>query len=318
MRTNGGRATEIAMDNGRAEVDGRTSRKEGVDRATQRERAAAFQRLHAGARAVVLVNAWDAASARLLEEAGQSAIATTSAGMAWSLGYADGEQMGTQDLVAACRRICRVVKTPVSVDIERGFGSTAGEVCAVVRPLLDIGVVGINIEDGVTPGTGQLAPPEILAERIAALRALVRESDGALFINARTDTYFAPAIDPASRDDETVRRARIYVEAGADGIFVPGLVSLPEISRLARTVARPLNIYAGHDGVPSIQALEHAGVRRVSLGCGPLQAALALTRRIAREALEQGTYAAMTADMIPGNEANELFRALSTGRTGGD
>jgi 2-methylisocitrate lyase-like PEP mutase family enzyme len=309
MRTNGGRATESEMDHGR--------RREGVDLTTQKERAEEFQRLHAGERALVLVNAWDAASARLLEEAGQAAIATTSAGMAWSLGYPDGERMEAEDLIAACRRICRVVKTPVSVDVERGFGSTAGEVCAVVRALLDIGVVGINIEDGVMPGTGQLAPPDILAERIAALRALARESDGALFINARTDTYFAPTIDPASRHDETVRRARIYVQAGADGIFVPGITSLPEITRLARTVARPLNIYAGHDGVPPIPALEHAGVRRVSLGCGPLQAALALTKRIAREALEQGTYAAMTADMVSGDEANGLFRAVSAARIGG-
>jgi 2-methylisocitrate lyase-like PEP mutase family enzyme len=306
------------MDNGRAEVDGRTSRKEGAGCATQKERAAEFQRLHAGERALVLVNAWDAASARLLEEADQAAIATTSAGMAWSLGYADGERMGAQDLIAACRRICRVVKTPVSVDIERGFGSTAVEVRALVRSLLEIGVVGINIEDGVTPGTGQLATPDILAERIVALRGLVRESGGALFINARIDTYFAAGIDPASRYEETVRRARIYVQAGADGIFVPGLASLPEISRLARTVARPLNIYAGHDGVPPIPALEQAGVRRVSLGCGPLQAALALTRRIAREAREHGTYAAMTADMIPGDEANGLFGAVSSGRIGGD
>jgi 2-methylisocitrate lyase-like PEP mutase family enzyme len=294
MRMNGGRATESEMGNGRTA-----------------DRAAEFQRLHAGERALVLVNAWDAASARLLEEAGQAAIATTSAGMAWSLGYADGEQMGAEELIAACRRICRVVKIPVSVDIERGFGSTAGEVSAVARALLEIGVVGVNIEDGVTSGTGQLAPPDILAERIAALRTLVRESGRALFINARIDTYFASAIDPASRYEETLRRARIYVQAGADGVFVPGLTSLPEITRLARTVPRPLNIYAGHAGVPSIHALEHAGVRRVSLGCGPLQAALALTRRIAKEALEQGTYTAMTADMISGDEVNGLFRAVS-------
>jgi 2-methylisocitrate lyase-like PEP mutase family enzyme len=304
------------MDNGRDAVDRRTSRGEDVDRLTQKERAEDFRRLHAGERALVLVNAWDAASARLLEEAGQPAIATTSAGMAWSLGHPDGERMGAQDLIAACRRICRVVRAPVSVDIERGFGSTPVEVSAVVRALLDIGVVGINIEDGVTPGTGHLTPPDILAERIAALRALVRESDGALFINARIDTYFAAGIDPASRYEETVRRARIYVRAGADGIFVPGLTNLAEINQLARTVARPLNIYAGHDGVPPIPALEQAGVRRVSLGCGPLQAALALTRRIAKEAREQGTYAAMTADMIPGDEANDLFRAVSSGRIG--
>ncbi len=280
-----------------------------MERVARQERATQFRRLHGGERALVLINAWDAGSARLLEEAGQSAIATTSAGMAWSLGYADGERMGAHELIAGCKRICRVVAAPVSVDIERGFGRTPGEVCAVVRALLDIGVVGINIEDGVTPGTGQLAAPGILAERIAAVRKLARELDVALFINARTDTYLAPAIDVATRYAETLCRSRIYVEAGADGIFAPGLTSIDEISSLARAVDRPLNAYAGYDGAPSVDALRRAGVRRISLGCGPLQAVLALTRRIGVEALEQGTYAAMTADMLSVGEVNDLFAA---------
>ena len=283
-----------------------------MERTKREERALAFRRLHAGERALVLVNAWDAASARLLEDAGQSAIATSSAGMAWSLGYADGEGMGAGELIAACGRICRVATAPVSVDIERGFGGTPKDVCGVVRALLEMGVVGINIEDGVTPGSGQLAPAETLAERIAAVRTLARDAAMDLFINARIDTYFAPSIGAAARYDETVRRAHIYVQAGADGIFVPGLTDVDEIARLARAVARPLNVYAGHDGVPPVGALERAGVRRVSLGCGPFQAALALTRRIAREALERGTYAAMTADMLSAGEANGLFPAPAT------
>src|SRR5262245_51969308 len=117
----------------------------------------------------------------------QAAIATTSAGMAWSLGYSDGEQLSAHELVEACARICRVVTTPVSVDIERGYGRTPAEVSATVRALLELGVVGINIEDGFTPETKELAPPGALTEKISAIRAVAEEAGAALFINARTD-----------------------------------------------------------------------------------------------------------------------------------
>jgi 2-methylisocitrate lyase-like PEP mutase family enzyme len=274
-------------------------------KATQQERAEAFHQLHTDGGILVLVNAWDAASARLFEQAGSPAIATTSAGMAWSLGYPDGEQASVRELLEACARICRVVTAPVSVDIERGYGQTTAEVSATVRALLELGIVGINIEDGLTPGTKELAPPH--TEKISAIRAVAEEAGVRLFINARTDTYLAPANDPEARYEETVRRARLYVAAGADGIFVPGLESLEEMARMAQVVPRPLNIYAGYAGLPRVDELRRAGIRRVSLGCGPLQAALALARRIATETLNEGSYTAMTADMLSAKEANSLF-----------
>src|SRR5262245_30723353 len=264
----------------------------------QRERAEEFHRLHANDKPLILVNAWDAVSARLFEQAGSPAIATTSAGLAWSMGYPDGEQMDKRGLIQSGARSCRVVTWPVSVDIERGFGRTPADVSETVRALIELGVVGVNIEDGVASGSTQLVPPVILAEKISAIRAVAEEVGIRFFINARTDTYFVPADDPAARFDETVNRARIYIEAGADGIFVPGLESIEEIERMAREVARPLNIYAGYAGPPSVAALGRAGVRRVSLGCGPLQAVLALARHIANEVLKEGTYTAMTARMI--------------------
>ncbi len=273
----------------------------------QQERAEQFHRLHAGDKPLVLVNAWDAASARLFEQAGSPAIATTSAGLAWSLGYSDGERIDKRELIQACERICRVVTVPVSVDIERGFGRTAAEVCETVRALIELGVVGVNIEDGVASGTTELVQPVMLAEKISAIRAVAEKTGVPLFINARTDTYFVPADDPAARYGEAVRRALIYREAGADGIFVPGLESLEEMERMARAVALPLNIYAGYAGLPPVAALERAGVRRISLGCGPLQAALALALRIATETLNQGTYTAMTETMISAAEVNSLF-----------
>jgi 2-methylisocitrate lyase-like PEP mutase family enzyme len=268
--------------------------------------------LHAnGAKPLVLVNAWDAASARLLERAGSSVIATTSAGMAWSLGHADGEQLPVDELVAACARICRVAggRLPVSVDIERGYGRDADEVCALVRTLIGLGVVGLNIEDGVMPETRRLRPPQDLCERIAALRALAAQMDVRLFINARTDVYVASDQDPAGRFDEALRRARQYAAAGADGIFVPGLDRLDEIACFAQAIALPLNVYAGYPGVPEVAALAAAGVRRVSLGCGPLQSALGLLSRIADETLTLGRYDAMTRGMASAAELNRLFPA---------
>jgi 2-methylisocitrate lyase-like PEP mutase family enzyme len=271
----------------------------------QQTRAEAFHQMHAGM--LVLVNVWDAASARLFEEAGSPAIATTSAGIAWSLGYSDGEQISLSELLEACARICRVVTAPVSVDIERGYGKTPAEVAAMVGALLELGVVGINIEDGITPGTNEIAPPNILAEKISAIREVAEEAGLRLFINARTDTYLAPADDPHARFEETVRRAQKYIAAGADGIFVPGLEKLEEMEQMVRILTRPLNIYAGYAGLPPVNELRRVGVRRVSLGCGPLQAALALARRIAAETLVNGTYTAMTANMLSAAEANALF-----------
>jgi 2-methylisocitrate lyase-like PEP mutase family enzyme len=174
-----------------------------------------------------------------------------------------------------------------------------------VRALIELGVVGINIEDGRR--SGKLVPSAVLAQNIAALRALARDTGVDLFINARTDVYFVAWDDGRARYEEAIRRAHEYVKAGADGIFVPGLENLDEIASMARTLARPLNVYAGYEGIPAVDALRRAGVRRVSLGGGPLQALLAHARRIATEALDEGTYAAMTADMLDNGEVNALF-----------
>jgi 2-methylisocitrate lyase-like PEP mutase family enzyme len=281
------------------------SRRKTMDRKQQRERAGAFRRLHEGERALVLVNAWDVASARVFEEAGSPAVGTTSAGMAWSLGYADGERLPRSALIDACARISRVVNVPVTVDIERGFGASPKETCATVRALLELGVVGINIEDGRE--AGRLASSAALVEKIVAIRSLARELDVDLFVNARTDAYFVAWDDPDARYDEAVRRALEYVNAGADGVFVPGLEDPAEMTRMSRAITRPLNIYAGYEGIPPVDVLGRAGVRRVSLGCGPFQALLAQARTMARETLGTGTYGTMTSSMLSNSEVNALF-----------
>jgi len=272
---------------------------------SSRQQAGIFHRLHARLDPLVLVNAWDAASARIVERAGATAIGTTSAGMAWSLGYADGERMPASELLAACARICRVAGVPVSVDIESGFGDSAQAVCDVAGALIDMGAAGINIEDGTRPGTRELASPEVLCERIAAIRKL----DACFFINARTDAYFVPWDDPAARFEEAKRRARLYAAAGADGIFVPGMSSLEEIAGMAGAVSLPVNVYAGYAGAPPAEGFARAGARRISLGCGPLQSALGLVGRIAREAFEHGRFGAMGEGMLSVGEINGLFAA---------
>jgi len=271
------------------------------------QQAELLHRLHGPGKVLVLVNAWDAVSARVLERAGASVIATTSAGMAWSLGYADGERVPGDEFVAACARICRVASVPVTVDLERGFGSSTDEVCELARKLIDLGVVGLNIEDGVSPETRRLLPVEVICERIGALRTLATQTKVRLFINARTDAYLAGNSGQASRFDEAMRRARLFASAGADGIFVPGMDQLEEVARFARAVELPLNIYAGYPGIPAVEALAAAGVRRVSLGCGPLQSALGLLGRIAAETLSQGRYDTMTSGMLTASELNRLF-----------
>jgi 2-methylisocitrate lyase-like PEP mutase family enzyme len=272
-----------------------------------RQRADIFHRLHAGPDALVLVNAWDAGSARVLEHAGAPAIATTSAGMAWSLGYTDGERLPTYELLAACASICRAVSVPVSVDIERGFGRNTEEVVALVRALIDIGVVGVNIEDGVLPVTKQLAAPEVLCERIAALRAMATERNARFFINARTDTYLAGNDDRMARYKDTVRRAQLYASAGADGIFVPGM-DTEHVLSFARVSTLPLNVYAGGGWAPPVHLFTRAGVRRISMGCGPLQSVFGLLRRIVSEASTHGTYNTMNGSMLSVSEVNDLFR----------
>jgi 2-methylisocitrate lyase-like PEP mutase family enzyme len=265
----------------------------------QREQAERFHALHRPGTILVLANAWDAASARSFERAGFPAIGTSSAALAWSLGRRDGEQLDRAELVGAVARLCRAVAVPVTVDVERGFGATVEAVCATVAALADAGAVGINIEDG-------MAEPEVLAERVGALRAAAARRGVPLFVNARTDVFLRGSGDVATLFADAVRRLQAYADAGADGLFAPGLTDLDEIARLVRAVPRPLNVYAG-PGVPSVPELAAAGVRRLSVGCGPMQAVLGLTRRIAEELLTTGTYAAMTEGALSYGEANGLF-----------
>jgi len=273
----------------------------------QSARAQAFRQLHSGTEPLVLPNAWDAASARIIEKSGAKAVATSSAAMAWALGRPDGEQLALEDLLTATRRVIEAVDVPVSIDIERGYGEDAEDTGGLVGALIQLGAVGINIEDGKDPATGQLADPRILSERIASIRAVAEHRGVSLFINARTDTYLTAGLTGEARFKETLERALAYVDAGADGIFVPGLADAGEIERLAAALPVPLNIYVGYPGAPDVATLRGLGVRRISLGCGTMQAVLAHLARITEEALVQGRFDLMGGNMLSVGDANGLF-----------
>ena len=252
------------------------------------ERAELFRRLHAEG-VLVLPNAWDVASARLIEDAGAAAVATTSAGVSWTLGSADGDRLAREPAVLAVARIAGAVSVPVSADVETGYGRTADELAATVRAVLAAGAVGINIEDS---GGAPLLPAAEQAARIAVVRAAADAAGVALFVNARTDMYLRQVGDPADRLAETVRRASAYLAAGADGIFVPGVLDAAVLRELVAAVPAPLNVMAG-PGAPPVAELAALGVRRVSVGPSLAEAAYGVARRAAVELLTEGTYGAL-------------------------
>ena len=267
------------------------------------EKAVRLRTLHHGPPILVLPNAWDAASARVIEQAGFSAIATTSAGVAFSLGYPDGQRIGRDEMLAAIRRIAAAVRVPVTADIEAGYGEAPESVAETIRGVLDAGAAGVNLEDSWERDGGRvLADLALQEERIRAAREAAQAAGVPLVINALTDVLLYGLGDEA----EAIRRLNAYLRAGADCAF-PILVSDPPlIARLVEAIQGPVNIFAG-PGAPSIPDLERLGVARVSFGSALSRAALGLTRRIADELKSTGTYASFPEDTIPFPEANRMF-----------
>lgn len=273
----------------------------------QEERATTFRQLHSQRqRPLVLPNAWDAGSARVIESAGAAAVATTSAGVSWARGHRDGQRLSLAEVVDAVRSIVRVVSVPVSADIESGYGrGTPEDIAAAVRAVVKEGAVGINLEDGPGRKGEPLLTRKEQAERIRAARSAARGCGIELFINARTDVYLAGSSDPDDRFDEVVSRATSYLGAGADGIFVPAVSDTETIRGLVAAVDAPLNVMVG-PGAPSVPELAALGVARVSLGPSIAQATMGLVHRASLEALSEGTYSNLESALTYG-EADSLF-----------
>ncbi|WP_412147755.1 isocitrate lyase/PEP mutase family protein [Curtobacterium flaccumfaciens] len=266
---------------------------------TTSTRAATFHGLHDHpSRPLVLVNVWDAASARLVEDAGATAIATTSAGVAWSLGRPGGNTLTRAEAMDAVARIAASVSVPVTVDIESGYADDADGVVRTVDAVLEAGAVGINIEDG-------RLHPDALADRIGAARRAAERAGVPLFVNARTDVHLAGLVDPELRLAETLERARRYRGAGADGVFVPGVRDVETIRALVESIDAPVNVMAG-PGSPTVSELAGIGVARISLGSAVAQAAYAVARQAAAELLTTGTYDSLAAG-VDYADLNALF-----------
>ena len=268
-----------------------------------RDRARALGRLHTTGPLLVLPNAWDAGSARIFVEGGFPALATTSAGIAFSLGYPDGERINRAEMLAAVARITRRVSVPVTADMEAGFGRTPDAVAETVRGVLGAGAVGMNLEDSIEE---RLLDFDLAVARVRAAREAATAAGVPLVLNARTDAFQPGALPPDRQLAEAVRRGNAYREAGADCVFVPFVGDSGTIERLVTDIAAPLNILGAPDA-PSLKALEALGVRRVTFGSAPMRATLGLVRRMAREWKEKGTYGTLGAYGIPYAELQRLF-----------
>jgi 2-methylisocitrate lyase-like PEP mutase family enzyme len=248
---------------------------------SQTGKAELFRKLHQGPEILVLPNAWDAASAAIMAGAGAKAVGTSSAAIAWAYGYPDGDVL-PMDLVVAT--IAAVVKAagevPVTADIEGGFTDDLDELARNIGRVIEAGAVGINLEDGGRD-------PALHARKVAAVRAQAEKQGAPLFINARTDVYLRGLAEGEAAYDEAVRRAALYAQAGADGIFVPGAGDRALIGRLAAAIERPLNVM-GWVGVPKASELQALGVRRLSSATNPFRVAYAAMGRAVEAYLRDG------------------------------
>lgn len=265
---------------------------------SQHDLAVRFRDLHIPGTPLALANAWDAASARVVAATGAPAVATTSAGVAWGLGAADGDKLDRDSALELIRRVAGAVAVPVSADIESGFAAAPDGVADTVAAVIAAGAVGVNIEDGVRE-------PAEHAERIAAARRAADAAGIPLYINARTDVFLFGLGAPENRLAETLARAERYLEAGATGIFVPGVGDPETIATLAKDIPAPLNILVG-PGAPTVRELADLGVARVSLGSAVAEAAYGLVRRAAEELAADGTYTSVAQAMNYG-ELNNLM-----------
>ena len=277
----------------------------------QRARAEAFRRMHDRSRILLLPNAWDAASARIFEDAGYSAVATTSVGVSYIAGYPDGEAIPREDMVTIVRWIARSVRIPVTADIESGFGSSPREVGDTVRMVIEAGAVGINLEDTIHGGEHdagrQLYDLPLAVERIRAARAAGEAAGVPIVINGRTDVYLLGIGEKASRFEHAVRRLNAYREAGADCLYPIGYLDVDTIAALVKAIDGPVNVI-GVPGTPSVSELQRLGVARVSTASGPTRVAMMATRKLAVELLRNGTFEVFGGETMTPQAANALMK----------
>jgi 2-methylisocitrate lyase-like PEP mutase family enzyme len=272
----------------------------------QAEKAERLRKLHHGRRILALPNAWDVVSARILEEVGHPAIATSSAAVSFSLGYPDGQRISRGEMLDAVARITRAVRVPVTADLESGYGKTPEEIADFTKAVVASGAVGLNFEDVTGDDESTHVGLGLQVKNIRAIRETAAAMGVPIVINARTDIYLMPIGPEATRFERTVERLRAYREAGADCLFVPGLCDREIIAKLVKALDAPLNILASQ-GSPSLDELEKIGVARVSAGSSAMRAAMGAFQRVAKDWLAHGSYDSLHQVTVPYNELNHMM-----------
>jgi len=277
----------------------------------QKEKAELFLKYHHGKEILVLLNSWDIGSSKLIEACGYKAIATTSMGVAASLGYPDCQIITLSEIIQVTTGIVNAVKVPVSVDIEAGYGNNLDEIIESVKKIIATGIVGVNIEDSIDLSPVLIDEMEF-CERISAIRELSDSLGFHLVINARTDSFYTSSGSLQEKLSESIKRGNKYREAGADCIFVQPVSDKKTISTLVKEINAPINILAnptiGAGVTPSIKELQDLGVARVSLGSGLMKATLALIKKVADELSEKGTYNILLDTLTPLPEAAMAYK----------
>ncbi len=277
-----------------------------LNKEEQRKQAEDFLKLHHGSEILVLPNAWDAASAKMFERAGFDAIATTSAGIASSYGYPDGEMMSRDDMLEVVHRIAAAVSLPVTADMEAGFGDSPEEIAETARLTLESGAIGLNLEDGTINKPYPLNDIALQVEIIKAVRQTAEAYGVPLVINARTDVYEKFDKSDKTALSQAIQRGNAYREAGADCIFAINVDDKKIIAELAREIDAPINILARY-GSPTLAELKELRVARVSFGSIPMRATMSLVGRIADELKQHGTYT-FARDILTYSEVNRYFQ----------
>ncbi len=277
----------------------------------QKEQAELFLKYHKDKEILVLLNSWDIGSSKLIEACGYKAIATTSMGIAASLGRPDCQVIQLSELLEIVTGIVSAVHVPVTVDFEAGYGNTPNEILDSVTKIIATGIVGINIEDSIDLNPVLIDEAEF-CERISAIRALSDSLGFHLVINARTDAFYTSSRSPQEKLSESIRRGNKYREAGADCIFVQPVWEKETISTLVKEIHAPINILAnpGNAGgiPPSVHELQDLGVARLSLGSGLMKATLALMKKVADELSEKGTYNTLLDALTPLPDAAKAYK----------
>lgn len=285
----------------------------------QKEKSDLFLKYHHDEEILVLLNSWDIGSSKLIEACGYKAIATTSMGIAASLGYPDSQVIQLSEMMQVISGIVHAVQAPVTVDIEAGYGDNLQEIVESVKKIIATGIVGINIEDSIDLRPVLIDPMEF-CERIAAIRALSDSLGFHLVINARTDSFYTSSGSTQEKLSESIERGNKYREAGADCIFVQPVWEKEIISTLVREIHAPINILAnpgmGGGMPPSVGELQELGVARLSLGSGLMKATLALIKKVANELSERGTYNILLDTMTPLPDAAIAYKMAIGSKTG--